>query len=882
MTDRNDLISHSTKYYKDYAAYREEFKDFDDLLIAVEGSNKQHVKDFVEDLANFLISNPEDFKDVFYKIDPEFINSQKLLFLSLDELHNLKHKLELNKGLISSVVQKPGLRSLFEEVDKEITRAKVGYLKTDSSASENVINDNEPEKPIDLSLAISVLEQMVAYVKGEQISSSPWQNLFIKKSGDINSEGYLTTKKEKFYFIFVNPVEDKQDFAQAVDQIKLLRNHIKELELKYPGVSAGVTGSAALSSDEMISSKDDTIKASFISIIGVAILLIISLKGFVFPLSAVFTLIISVCLSIGFTTLTVGHLNVLSVVFTTILIGLGIDFGIHFIMRYQEEMAMEDNVLSAIAKSINRTGKGIIAGAITTSFAFMATMLADFKGIAELGFIAGTGIIICLIVTMTLLPSMIIMFERLKAKMWKLTGKTALKKSVYHYSISKVTIHPVLDLLLKKPKVLIGFTIASLLISIFLMKDVGFDYNILNLQADGVESVDYEKKIIEYSDRSALYGAVVVDTFDEISAMKERLEALPSVDVVNSIDSIIPDNQDEKLNIIQEIPALFSDITFTQETCTPVDLPHLSNTLNKIYLKIGKDANGVRISGDKTDTESYIKIRKLISDFNHLAKTGDNNLLEQNLNEYQNVLFADFNKKLISFAEAIMPDKIDVDNIPEPFKERFIGKTGKYFLQVFPKINIYERGAMDKFTADIWSVDPNATGPAITSGESSRLMKKGYVMGGIYAFIAIIIFIYLSFKNIRFTLLAIVPLTVGAIWTLAIMGIFNLQFNLANLIILPLIIGIGVDNGIHIVHRYSDDIGNGNAVSPVYKSTGKAIILSSLTTTIGFGSLMVASHRGIYSIGVLLTIGVLCCLVASLTILPAILKIMQGRWFGVT
>ncbi|MGR3318816.1 MAG: MMPL family transporter [Candidatus Anammoxibacter sp.] len=874
MTDRNDLISHSTKYYKDYAAYRAEFKDFDDLLIAVEGSNKQHVKDFVEELANFLISNPADFKDVFYKIDPEFIHSQKLLFLSLEELHSLKHKIELNKGLISTVVQNPGLESLFKEVDKEITGIKIGNLKIDSSASEDVINDNKPERPVDLSLVISVLEQMVAHVKGEKISSSPWQNLFVKKSGDIDGEGYLTTKEGKFYFIFVNPVQDKQDFAQAVDQIKRLRSHIKKLKSKYPGVSAGVTGSAALSSDEMISSKNDTIKASFISITGVAILLIISLKGFVFPLSAVFTLIISVCLSIGFTTLTVGHLNVLSVVFTTILIGLGIDFGIHFIMRYQEEMAAENNVLAAITKSVNRTGKGIIAGAITTSFAFMATMLADFKGIAELGFIAGTGIIICLIVTMTLLPSIIIIIEQLKTKRRKFTGKTALKKSVFHYSISKVTIHPVLDLLLKKPKVLIGFTIASILISIFLMKDVRFDYNILNLQADGVESVDYEKKIIEYSDRSALYGAVVVDTFDEILPMKKKLESLPSVDIVNSIDSLIPDHQDEKLNIIQEIPALFSDITFTQETSAPINLSNLSNILNKIYLKIGKDANRVKIFGDKTVTESYVTVRKLISDFNHLAKIDENNLMEQNLNEYQNILFADFNKKLTSFAEAIMPDKIDVDNIPEPFKERFIGKTGKYFLQVFPKINIYERGAMDKFTTDIWSIDPNATGPAITSGESSRLMKKGYVMGGLYAFIAIIIFICLSFKSFRYTLLAIVPLTVGAIWTLAIMGIFNLQFNLANLIILPLIIGIGVDNGIHIVHRFKDDIVNGNAVSPVYKSTGKAIILSSLTTTIGFGSLMVASHRGIHSIGVLLTIGVLCCLAASLTILPAILKIM--------
>ena len=870
MTDRNDLISHHTKYYKDYAKYREEFKDFDDLLVVVEGENKQTVKDFVEELSGFLISRPNDFKDVFYKIDPDFINEQKLLYLSLEELHTLKNKIELKKDFIINVGQNPGLESFFNEADKELTMAMTGEpgLKTASNGN----GDNGHPNPLDLSLTISVLKQMVGYVKGDKGFSSPWQNLFIKKDGDIDSEGYLTTKGGTFYFVFVNPVEEGQDFAQAVDQIELLRSQIDELELKYPGVSAGVTGSAALSSDEMISSKDDTIKASFISLIGVVILLVIALKGFVFPFSAVFTLIISVCLSIGFTTMTVGHLNVLSVVFTTILIGLGIDFGIHFIMRYQEEMAADNNVLSAIKQSLSRTGKGIIAGAITTSFAFMATMMADFKGIAELGFIAGTGIIICLVVTMTLLPSILIIVERLKTKRWLL-----FRSSLPQYSISKVTIHPVLNLLLKRPKAVVIFAIITVFASIYLMKDVRFDYNILNLQADGVESVNYEKKIIENSDRSALYGAVVVDTFEEIAAMKKRLEALPSVDVVNSIESIIPNNQEEKIEIIDEIPGLFSGTTFSNDTSPPVDESRLLNTLNKIYLKIDKvESDGLNSDGVPLN-ESVAEVRKLINEFNQLTKTEENGRVEHELNGYQQLLFDDFNTKLSSFAGAIMPEEVEVDNIPELLKERFVGKTGKYFLQVFPKINIYERGAMEKFSADLWSVDPDATGSAITSGESSRLMKEGYVRGGIYAFIAIIIFICLSFKNLRYTMLAIVPLALGAFWTLAVMGLFDLQFNLANLIILPLIIGIGVDNGIHIVHRYRDDLESGNYISPAYNSTGKAIILSSLTTTIGFGSLMVASHRGIHSIGLLLTIGVLFCLIASLTILPAILKIMIER-----
>ena len=228
-----------------------------------------------------------------------------------------------------------------------------------------------------------------------------------------------------------------------------------------------------------------------------------------------------------------------------------------------------------------------------------------------------------------------------------------------------------------------------------------------------------------------------------------------------------------------------------------------------------------------------------------------------------------------TFKESLNPKKIILSDIPDNLKERFIGKTKKFLLQIFPKTNIYDREPMEKFILDIWSIDPNATGTAVTASESSRLMKEGYIKGGIYALIAILSFVWISFRDWRCAILSILPLALGTLWTLGLMGLFDLPFNLANLVILPLIIGIGVDNGIHIVHRYRVDVGS--TVSPVYKSTGKAVIMSSLTTMIGFGSLMVASHRGIYSIGVLLTIGVGCCMIASLTILPAILKIAREK-----
>lgn len=874
LTNRNDLISASTKYYQDFNNYRKEFKDFDGLLIAVEGSNKIKVKHFVEDLAQYFKSNPEDFQDIFYKIDSEFFNNKKLLFLSLNDLRDLEKKIKSNSAFIHVLDEKPALESFFGKINKEISKAMVGSLLSDFFGETIKDNAEESESRLDLSLVISVLEQMVRYLKGEKDFSSPWQNLFINKKGKMDEDGYLTSDGKKFYYIFLSPSENQSDFAKAVNPIIKARSHIKELERKYPGITAGVTGPTALASDEMITTQHDTLKASLFALTGVFILLIVSLNGFIFPLIAVFTLIISLCWSLGLTTLTIGHLNILSVVFTTILIGLGIDFGIHLIMRYQEEAALRNNINEAITKSLIGTGKGVIAGAITTSFAFMATMFANFKGIAELGFIAGTGIIICLIATIFLLPSMIIIYEKLKKK----PGTRVFSKFAPGYNSFDKVISPFFDILLRSPRLLIFIGSVITLLSTLLISNIRFDYNILNLQASGTESVDYEMKIINNSDQSAWYGAIIVNTFEDILSKKKLLESLPSIKTTSSIASIIPDHQEQKISIIKSIYPFISQSTQkpkNNDETNEIDLKNLVRILNKIHFKMRKNTNDKWDPGSKPLSESIEKVRKLIADFNHFVEQNEETSIGNDLKNYQSLLFSDFNKRIKSFREALNPVKIEISNIPKNLKERFIGNTGKFLIQVFPKTNIYDREPMEEFISDLWSIDPHATGTAVTASESSRLMKEGYVKGGFYALVAIIIFVWLSFKDWRCTFLAGLPLFIGALWTLGFMGLFDLPFNLANLIILPLIIGIGVDNGIHIVHRYRDD--KDSNISPVFKSTGKAVLLSSLTTITGFGSLMVAAHRGIHSIGVLLTIGVSCCMIVSLTILPAILKILREK-----
>ncbi|MFQ5532637.1 MAG: MMPL family transporter, partial [Candidatus Methylomirabilales bacterium] len=235
--------------------------------------------------------------------------------------------------------------------------------------------------------------------------------------------------------------------------------------------------------------------------------------------------------------------------------------------------------------------------------------------------------------------------------------------------------------------------------------------------------------------------------------------------------------------------------------------------------------------------------------------------------------FADFERKITVLRENLAASPMTVADIPQELRDRFIGKEGTYLVKVFPRGNIWGRDPLQKFVGEVRSVDPDAIGDPVSAWEHGQSMEKGYLLGGLYAAIAVVVVILGSFGSVGHLLLALLPLVVGGIWTLGLMELFSINFNLANLIILPLIAGYGIMNGLHIVKRYQKEGGKGTIIA---NSTGRAVFLSATTTMVGFGSLMVASHRGIFSLGFLLAVGVGSILLASLTVLPALVWTLYG------
>ena len=704
-------------------------------------------------------------------------------------------------------------------------------------------------------LLIRLLEEMSRFLTGETSYRSPWQALFKEGDESLREQGYMVSKNGELLFVLIVPNDDETSFTGYKDAVEQARQVIAETRKDFPGVTVGLTGEDVISSDEMVTTQSDVETASKIALAGVALLFIIAYQGVIKPLLAVFCLLLGLSWTMGFTALTIGHLNILSVVFTTILIGLGIDFGIHILERFKEERQQGNEILPALQKTLQGTGKGNFAGAITTAIAFGAMVLTDFIGIVELGWIAGWGILFCMVAMLLVLPALITVEEK-----WRKPSYTQIKSTT-------ATQRGWVDKLFDHYYLIIGVCTLLVLIASLSLKDLRFDYNLLNLQAKGTEAVQYEMKILESAGRSAWSAAILADSFKEIQEKERQLKALPTVARVESISAVIPDNQEENAQIIREnLAPLLRDLEVE-----PEDVDFSWKALNKALKGIQFKLQG-RESGDLDPVQMA---GNRVRNFREQSQKMEPELAEKRLQNFSQLLFADYRNLMEELKANADVKLVKLEEIPETLRKRYISQKGKYVAHIFPSVDVWNLDERKKYLDDLRSVDPNVTGTAIHMFESTRLMTEGYVNGGLYAMTAIIIYVFFLFRNLRTVFFVLLPVLVGSIWTIGIMELIGLKLNMANLVILPLILGIGVVNGIHITHRYREEEDKHSSI--LGKSTGQAVLLSSLTTMIGFGSMMVANHYGVFSLGMVLTLGVFNCLIASVTFLPALLKLSTAK-----
>ena len=849
QTSQSDLISPKHRLVQ-LARNVDQFNSLDGFVVAIENTNTTRSLNFLKALVHKLQKDHEHFAELYYRIDPDTLRKWVLLYPDKKDLLSLRDNLEEHQDFIRDLSKSPNLSNFYGLLNNEIASAMVGELFT------GFLNDDkgkDEDKPFDLTFLINSLQSMNTFLEGENFKS-PWGSLFSDESWNEDTEGYFWTDNKDYLMLFVTPVETGGGFNKAQESLTTLRNAVAEVRAEFPGVQAGVTGQDALNMDEMTSSFRDMSVATIISLVGLTLLLTLFWRGLRRPLFEMTELVIALSLTFGLTTLVVGHLNILSIVFAPLLLGLGIDYGIHWLARYQEEeKGSSASRKEAIQTTMVKLGPGIILAGFTAALSFFPLVLTGFKGLVELGIISSMGMVMTTFTTLFVLPALTLMFD-----------KPATKPLFARKNGDPL--FPVTD---RRAIVILGVSCVGLIMSLFVAKGVTFDLNMLNLQSKDAESVVWEKKMLEDSKRSSMFGAVFANSLEEVKEKSRRLEELPTVSKVQSIETVLPQDQRAKIEILSQLKPFLPDPALFMATGDHVDVADLEKTLSRIRFKM-LDSSKTEW-GNRTPLENQmIHVRQLISSIRQNFNTMDESKLQSRLQDYDSQLMSDLNDKLDLLQANANTSPMQLSDLPKEVQERFVGKNGTYLIRVFPAVDIWEPEYLGRFVDEITSVDPDAVGDPVTLYVFTRAFRDACIKASIYAVIFISVLLLFTLRSLPKMLMAMIPLLFGTVWTIGLMRFFDVNLNLANSLFLPLIVGAGVEYGIIIMQRRAQQ-GVGGVELPF--STGKGIILAGLTTTVGFGSLTIASHQGIHSLGVLATIGSLSVVAAAVVLLPAVLRL---------
>jgi uncharacterized protein len=877
INNTSDLLSDK---YKAKAYYNELKNDFGSdyrFIVLIKSDDPVKNRQAADEIGLYLQTLKPYVTTVLYKIDFSSIKPRLLFTRDTAELQKIAKQVEdqVQAQQVNQTQQKKAqqialdLNSILSEADQKFNDK---YLRK---------ADNWKEFTPFVAQFVSILNKVSDQAEGK--SDVPKNSEFSEENtspDDYDStemlaqHEYFSLQGGKSVLVFAYTGEDEKDseapFARTTDNI---RKYLVGLQSKYPGVEMKLTGEPALDVDEMVMSNDDALHASMITLFLIALLFLFSYKAFLRPVVTFFVLIMGVLWSLGFALATVGHFNVLSIAVIPMVLGIGIDFGIQILGRYEEELGRGRTVNEAVAASLQHTGVAIMTGASTTAAAFFTLCFNDFVGLAELGIIAGASMVLLVAANLVVLPAIFVLFDRKRSpEALRNQSNNSSWRFIHNWDTSMV----------RTPRFWIILSVLISIASIVSLPRLRFDYNLLHLDSQSAQSVLALYEVMDASkgdgsdEVSTIYASVVADNLDDARVLYKKLTALPVVARVDSLLELVPEDQDKKLPIIRRIVAAAAQLNVKPPEHTQVDIPKARRDTASLLQQARDGLKQAKVwqGTSKIARQAVAAFSSMIPALER-ANTALNSApvatIRKRFDASSNGAFTRMqqNMEMLKTQKADRP--LTLDDIPPQLKTLFLGANGKILLQVYGKKDLWERAPDKEFVKEVTRVAGNATGTPVLNYYATKLMRDSYLWAAGWAFIAIVVLIFLHFQSLKYLLLTLTPLVLAVLWRTGAMVWFGLEFNPANIVTLPLIIGIDVAFGVYIIDRYREE-GRLNIFSG---STGKAIIMSSLTSLFGFSSLLISRFYGMFSIGQLMSLGLAIGLVTSIFILPQILALFH-------
>ncbi|MDG2011325.1 MAG: MMPL family transporter [Candidatus Binatia bacterium] len=831
--DNMRLLDPDLPFQQAAAGFQENFSSLDDsLLIVIDARSGTQAQESADLLAAALAEQTDLFTGVFEPGSGGFFERHGLLYRSPDDLEAFADQMAAYQPILAELSRDPSLMNLTSMLERGFAEGVGG----DESATEfsgifDRIGDASVEVFAEYPVAVS------------------WQDLMMEGSAiDPGSRRV----------VIAEPILDFEAVLAASPAMESIRSTAQDLGLVADrGIELRITGNPALSVEEMIGLFWDVGVSGILSFMIVLVAIFFAFGSARLSLAAGATLVVGLVWTAAFAAATVGALNLISIAFAVLFIGLGVDFSIHLGMHFVAGLRAGLRPGEALQGAGREVGSSLILCTFTTAIGFYSFVPTDYLGVAELGLISGTGMFVILIQTVTFFPALSTLLVGSRGK--ELFAKT----SRFQFRVPAAVTN--------RPEVVVSLALLLGIVGVFLAPGARFDSDVVEMRDPRTESVEAFKDLLEDPRTSPWYIDAVADNLEEAEVLAARFEELPEVSEAITVRAYVPEDQTEKLEILADTSMLFdvprSDRIASQGPTVEEQIAAIRD-LQRLLTE------STVVQGDSTLALSGAKLNAMLGEF--LAKVGNSPDPTEAVNRFEELLLGSFPDQFRRLQLALDPDEVRLETLPANLRERMLAPNGKARVQVFPSGNLGEGDAREIFVDAIRQVQPDATGVAVNLIEFGRATARSLVEALSLALILITVLLLLIWRKPLDAALVLLPLILAGVMTGAAMVVLDRAFNFANVIVLPLLLGIGVDSGVHLVHR-AREAGRGK---PLLESvTAQAVFWSALTTIVSFGSLALSAHRGIASLGLLLVVGLTITVLANLILLPALVVLVQRRGY---
>jgi uncharacterized protein len=816
-TDTGQLISQRLPWRQREIQFDAAFpQQSDTIVVVVDAVTPELADSAARELAAALAKEPAHIQSVRQPDAGPFFEHSGLLFLSTEAVTQSTEQLIRAQAFLATLAADPTLR---------------GFAHALSFIPEGVKADRvafaEFAKPL-----TRIADTLDALLAGRSTAFS-WNELMT---------GEAPPAQDLRRFIHVKPVLDYTALEPGAAATSVVRATAQSLGLVPDrGVRVRLTGSVPMADEEFATVADGASLNATLTIAAVILILWLALRSARIILAVFLSLIVGLTITAAAGLAMVGTLNLISVAFAVLFVGIGVDFGIQFSVRYRQERHANSDLGAALATAAAEVGKPLALAAAATAAGFYAFLPTDYRGVSELGLIAGTGMLIAFLTSITLLPALLMI----------------LKPPGEARDVGYRQLAPVDRFLARHRRAILALTGLAVAAGLPLLLHLKFDFNPLNLRSAKAESVSTMLDLMKDPATSPDTIDILAPSLADARTLARRLDELPEVARTATLESFVPDDQDKKLAIIADAASLLGPTLEPSET-----KPHPSDEETVQALTEASDAF-VDARGHGEAAALSLRMAAALQSLAVIAPSR-RRAIEQ-------TLLAGLDTHLSQIRSALKPARVSIDTLPPDLKSDWVTADGRARIEVVPKGDANDNKTLKRFVSAVLAMAPEATGDPILIQESANAVVRAFLEAGGLALASITLILFVVLRRLSDVLVTLVPLLLAGVVTMELTVLVGLPLNFANIIALPLLLGVGVAFKIYYVLAW-----RGGETSLLASSLTRAVIFSAMTTATAFGSLWFSNHPGTSSMGKLLSLSLLTTLAAAVLFQPILMGPPRG------